>query len=85
MENKVKKITVGDNSGISRKGRRFTTTRPTLLRGIEIGEEVLVRFKDDCGITGYRRYRVTRKFFKDHFDADREVYTGEFERMEEAK
>lgn len=85
MKGDIRKITVGDNSGSSRRGTQFAVTRPKLLKEIEVGEELLVRFKDEINVTGYRRYRLARKFFKDHYDADREVYTGVFERAEPGK
>ena len=82
MKDKLLKITVGDNSHMWRRRPCFNTTRPTLLQDMEVGTEVMVRFKDDRGFTKYRRYRLDDKFFRDEYDAKRCSYTGTFSRVE---
>lgn len=78
----MKKLTVGDNSGIQRCGQRCTVVR-TSLAEIEVGEKVMIRFKDDFGITKYQCYRLASKEFKDEYDKSRGRYTGKFVRAEE--
>ena len=77
----MKKLTVGDNSGVQRCGNRCTVVR-TSLAEIEVGEKVMIRFKDEFSVTKWRCYRLASKGFKDEWDKSRGRYTGEFVREE---
>lgn len=76
---KIKKLTVGDNSGCNRKGERFKVMR--CLDGIEVGETVLIRFKDEFETTSWRKYRLEEKHFPTKYDEDRRRHTGTFVRI----
>lgn len=76
---KIKKLTVGDNSGCNRNGERFKVMR--CLDGIEVGETVLIRFKDEFETTSWRKYRLEEKHFPSKYDEDRRRHTGTFVRI----
>ena len=80
----MKKLTVGDNSGTQRFGQCCTVVR-TSLAEIEVGEKVLIRFKDEFEVTKYRCYKLASKKFKDEYDKSRGRYTGKFVRAEEGE
>ena len=73
---KIKKLTVGDNSGCNRKGELFKVMR--CLDGIEVGETVLIRFKDEFGMTSWSKYRLQEKHFPTKYDENRRRHTGTF-------
>lgn len=80
----MKKLTVGDNSGTQRFGQCCTVVR-TSLAEIDVGEKVLIRFKDEFNVTGWRCYRLASKDFRDEYDKSRGRYTGRFVRAEEGE
>ena len=71
-----KKLTIGDNSGLNRKGKRCKVVR--CLDGIEVGEVVSIRFKDEFETTPWRLYRLEEKHFPSKYDEDRRRHTGTF-------
>lgn len=75
----VKKLTIGDNSGTQRSGRKFTVRRRSLAE-IDEGEKVLVRFKGEFLATDYRPYVLECKEYRDDYDYARGVFTGVFVR-----
>lgn len=74
-----KKLTIGDNSGLNRKGERCKVVR--CLDGIEVGEVVSIRFKDEFETTPWRLYRLEEKHFPSKYDEDRRRHTGTFVRI----
>ena len=64
-----KKLTIGDNSGLNREGERCKVVR--CLDGIEVGEVVSIRFKDEFETTPWRLYRLEEKHFPSKYDEDR--------------
>ncbi len=77
MNKDMKKLTVGDNSGLERRGDKCVVRRKTIA-DIEEGEEVAIRFKDDFSLSPYRTYRLERKYFNDSWDEQSGYLTGEF-------
>ena len=78
MPDKIKKLTVGDNGWSQRKSKNCFVQRRSLA-DIQVGETVLIRFKDDFETTEYRAYRLKTKCFRDKFDEAQGRYTGNFE------
>ena len=75
------KLTVGDNSGTTRFGPTATVVRASLA-SIAVGEEVLLRFKDEFNhCTAWRHYVLEKKFFRDAWDESRGRFTGIFRRV----
>lgn len=79
MPDKIKKLTVGDNGWSQRKDPKRVIVQRRTLAGIEVGEEVLLRFEDDYEKTEYRSYRLKSKRFNDAWDERIGRYTGTFE------
>lgn len=77
MNQDMKKLTVGDNSGLERKGDECHVVRTTIA-DIAIGERVAIRFKDDYGLTPYRVYELVERHFKDEWDAAHSKYSATF-------
>lgn len=73
----MKKLTVGDNGGVDRRGDRCHVVRTTIA-DIAIGERVAIRFKDDYGLTPYRTYELVERHFKDEWDASHGRYSATF-------
>ena len=76
----MKKLTVGDNSGTQRSGSECVVVRESIA-DIEIGEEVMIRFKDEFHVTKFKPYRLKTKGFRDEYDAKRGRYTARFEKI----
>ena len=79
MPDKIKKLTVGDNGWSQRKDPKRVIVQRRTLADIQVGETVLIRFKDDFEKTEYRAYRLKNKCFRDKFDEAQGRYTGNFE------
>ena len=75
----MKRLTVGDNSGLMRDEERCVVRRRTISE-IALGETVEIRFKDEFSATPYERYRLDRIYFADKWDEQTGYYTGEFVR-----
>ena len=73
----MKKLTVGDTSGLSRNEETCTVRRRT-IEDIEVGEVVAIRFKDEFVLSPYRMYRLERKYYKDSWDENAGYWTGDF-------
>lgn len=80
----MKKLTVGDNSETQRSGSECVVVRESVAN-IEIGEEVMIRFKDEFHVTKFKPYRLKTKSFRDEYDAKRGRYTARFEKVKEGE
>ena len=80
MNQNMKKLTVGDNSGLEREGDECHVVR-TSVADIEVGERVAIRFKDDFSMTPYRVYELVEKHFRDEWDEKRGRYAATFCRV----
>ena len=80
MNQDMKKLTVGDNSGLEREGDECHVVR-TSVADIEVGERVAIRFKDDFSMTPYRVYELVEKHFRDEWDESRGRYAATFRRV----
>lgn len=76
----MKKLTVGDMSGLNRSGERCTVVRESIA-DIADGEVVKIRFKGEFNVTPWRLYKLEEKHFRDDFDRKRGRYTGKFVRV----
>ena len=79
--NKMIKLTVGDMSGSTRHGKTAIVVRQSIA-SIEVGEIVMMRFKDEFHVTPWRKYKLSSKYFRDEFDRARGRFTGVFTRLE---
>lgn len=80
MDKDMKKLTVGDNSGLEREHDECHVIR-TSVADIEVGERVAIRFKDDFSMTPYRTYELVEKHFRDEWDEKRGRYAATFRRV----
>ena len=77
----MRKLTIGDNSHLSRSGDEFTARRASLA-DVQIGEVVLVRFKDECAATDYAEYTCTGRDWYDEWDKSRGIVLATFRRRQ---
>lgn len=79
----MKKLTVVDMSGIQRSRSECVVVRESIA-DIEIGEKVMIRFKDEFHVTTFKPYRLKTKGFRDEYDAKLGRYTARFEKVKGA-
>jgi len=77
----MKKLTIGDN-GCNDRAEPVVHVRRKDIAAIEVGEEVLVRFRDEGHVTDWRRYRLAAKCYANDWDRQTGWLHGELVRLD---